>query len=311
MSGAAKRGRGDRSHPALAPACVVLLLACGCAHLPRRGPMAQDVIISRQLSQQGMDALHSGSLHQAEDRFTRAIEHCPTNRTARYQLANCLWQRGARQEAIEQLARAIEMDGFEDVEMMVELGYMRANTGDLEEALSMAERSIRVVPEHALAWRLRGDVLRQQEEWTEALASYHRSLTYDARNVEVLLSVAEVYHRMGRPARVLSTLHCIEDHLPSVQQPERMLVLRSLACQQLERYEEAVQVLSETRRHRDLSTEAQLQLAHAQFAAGYAAEAQATLQRLLPEADAGQQAAARQLLATMGQQRRDEEMTLR
>lgn len=311
MSGAAERGGGGRSPWAVARACVLLLVVCGCSHLPRRGPAAQDVIISRQLSQQGMDALHSGSLQQAEDRFARAIEHCPTNRTARYQLANCLWQRGARQEAIEQLARAIEMDGFEDVEMMVELGYMWANTGDLDEALSMAERSIHVAPEHALAWRLRGDVLTQQRKWTEALASYHRSLTYDARNVDVLLSVAEVYHRMDRPARVLSTLHCIDDYLPMHEQPERMIVLRSLACQQLERYDDAVQVLAEAQSNRKLSTEAQLQLAHAQFAAGHVAEAQTTLQRLLPDADGEQQVAARQLLAAMAAHRRDDEMTRR
>jgi tetratricopeptide (TPR) repeat protein len=289
-------------------ACLVLIWVSGCTHLPRRGPVAQDVIISRQLSQQGMDALHNGSYLQAEDRFTRAIEHCPTNRTARYQLANCLWQRGACQEAIDQLARAIEMDGFEDVEMMVELGYMWANMGRLDEAMAMAERSIRVAPDHALAWRLRGDVLREQQNWTAALASYHRSLTYDERNVEVLLSVAEVYHQLDRPARVLATLHCLDDQLQQDRQPERMLVLRSLACQQLERYDEAVQVLAVAARRRQLSTDAQLQLASAQVAAGHLVAAQQSIQRLLPEADANQQSTLRQLMASIAQQRvRDED----
>ncbi len=117
---------------------TVVTVGGGCSHLPRRGPVAQDVIIARQLSQQGLDALHKGSLGKAEERFTQAIERCPTNTTARYQLANCLWKRGARQEAIEQLVKAIEMCGSEDVEMMVELGYMWANVGHLDQALEVS-----------------------------------------------------------------------------------------------------------------------------------------------------------------------------
>jgi tetratricopeptide (TPR) repeat protein len=305
------RIRCGRTTRAMMLSWTVLLAVGGCTHWPRRGPVAQDVIISRQLSQQGMDALHSGSLLQAEDRFIRAIEHCPTNRTARYQLANCLWKREARQEAIDQLARAIELDGFEDVEMMVELGYMWANVGNLDEALAMAERSIRAAPDHALAWRLRGDVLRERQDWAAALASYHRSLTYDATNAEVQLSVAEVYHHMDRPARVLATLHHLDGQLPPDGQPERMLVLRSLACQQLERYDEAVQVLTRAQPGRRLTTGALLQLAHAQAAAGRFAEAQQTIQRALPEADASEQATLRQLMANMAQLRVPDDDTTR
>ena len=159
----------------------------------------------------------------------KAIEHCPTNTTARYQLANCLWKRGARHEAIEQLAKAIDMSGREDVEMMVELGYMWANVGQLDQAMEFAEQSIRIAPDYPLAWQLRGDVLRRQLDWTAALASYHRCLTYDPHNTEVQLSVAEVYYELDRPARVLATLHRLEDDLPLEHQPERMLVLKSLS----------------------------------------------------------------------------------
>jgi tetratricopeptide (TPR) repeat protein len=266
--------------------------------------MAQDVIISRQLSQQGMEAMHQGQISEAEGRFMQAIEHCPTNSTARYQLANCLWQRGARQDAIEQLTRAIDLSGSEDVEMMVELGYMWANVGQLGQAMALAEQAIRVAPQDPTAWQLSGDVLRERQDWQAALACYHRSLTYDQNNLEAQLSVAEVYHQMERPARVLATLHRLEDQLPASRQPERAVVLKSLALEQLERYEEAVQVLAQAQRERRrLSPAAMVQLAHAQVSAGRLGEAQQTISKALPEADSSERASLQRLLANVAQRR--------
>jgi tetratricopeptide (TPR) repeat protein len=286
----------------------IVLAAClavnGCAHLSRRGTASQDVIIARQLSQQGMESMHQGELAEAEARFARAIEYCPSNATARYQLANCLWRRGAQREAIEQLTQAVESSGGEDVEMLVELGYMWANLGRLDQGAQLADRAIRLAPNNATAWQLAGDIQREREDWQAALASYQRSLTLDAGSPEVQLSVAEVYHQLDRPARVLGTLHRLEDQLPSSQQPERAIVLKSLALERLERYDEAVQSLVQARSQRgQLSSDAQMQLARAQVAAGRFGDAQLTISRALPQADAGQRDALQALLASMAEQR--------
>jgi tetratricopeptide (TPR) repeat protein len=266
--------------------------------------VAQDVIIARQLSQQGLESMHQGDLAEAEVRFAKAIEYCPSNATARYHLANCLWRRGARQEAIEQLTRAVESSGGEDVEMLVELGYMWANVGRLAQGKQFADRAIRLAPDNATVWQLAGDVQREMQDWEAALASYQRALTLDGESVEVQLSVAEVYHQLGRPARVLGTLHRLEDQLPTSQQPERAIVLKSLALEHLERYEEAVQVLAQAGAERDqLSQDAQLQLAHAQVSAGRFGDAQLTISRALSSADNSQRKSLQELLASMADQR--------
>jgi tetratricopeptide (TPR) repeat protein len=264
--------------------------------------VAQDVIIARQLSQQGLEAMHQGAVGQAESRFVQAIEHCPTNTTARYQLANCLWQRGARHEAIEQLTKAIEIGGGDEVEMLVELGYMWANVGQLDQAMRLAEQSIRLAPEDPLAWRLRGDVFREQQDWSAALASFQRSLTYDPDNPEVQLAVAEVYHSLERPARVLATLHRLDDQLPADRQPERTLVLKSMALESLERYDEAVEMLARAKRAGRLSQVGMIRLAHAQAAAGRWGDAQVTIKRVMPQADVGQRQDLQQLLVQIARQ---------
>jgi tetratricopeptide (TPR) repeat protein len=268
--------------------CIVMVTT-GCVHFGRRGPVAQDVIIARQLSQQGLDALHDGDFQLAEERFALAIEQCPANTDARYQLANCLWKRGATHEAIAQLEEALKMAGYDDVEMVVELGYMEANVDRLERANDLAEEAIRMAPNHAGAWRLHGDVRREVGHGEAALASYHRSLSYDPQNLEVQLASAELYAALGRPHRVLATLHRIEDKLSTEHRPESMLVLKSRALADLDRHDEAIQLLASSSEQRELSSDTLTFLAQLQAAAGQPVAAERTVQRALRRADAKQQ----------------------
>ena len=161
-----------------------------------RGPVSRGVIYARQLSQQGLVALHDGRIADAEKRFSEAIDHCPANTTARYQLANCLWKRGAHHEAITRLTEAIEMSNSPDADMTIELAYMQANVGRLNEAMRLAERAIRLMPDDPAAWQLHGDVLNASGEWRPALASLHRALALDPDNVHVQLATAEIYAQL-------------------------------------------------------------------------------------------------------------------
>ncbi len=262
----------------------------------RHGRVGHEVMLARQFSQQGLDALHHGRYAEAEMKFRRALEQCPANTDAQYQLANCLWKRGARQEAMQHLETALESSGHEDLEMIVELGYMQANVGRLDLATELAERAIRLAPDHGLAWQLRGDVHREQQQWDSALACYHRALSHQPDNVEVQLSCAEVYDQLDRPARVLATTHRVEDYLPVKHQPERLLVLKSAALQRLDRLDEAIEVLRRAAEERALSNDGLIQLATAQLAAGRSRDAELTIERAIPAATAGEQVALRRLM---------------
>ena len=51
-------------------AVVVTSISNGCASLRNRNPIDEEVIIARQLSQQGVDARQDGDWTLAEDRFS-------------------------------------------------------------------------------------------------------------------------------------------------------------------------------------------------------------------------------------------------
>ena len=59
-----QRGRryGVSRRPTILLAVALAGPLIGCAGLSRRGPVSEDVIVARQLSQQGLDAMHRGRL---------------------------------------------------------------------------------------------------------------------------------------------------------------------------------------------------------------------------------------------------------
>ena len=264
--------------------------------LRRHGPVSQDVMIARQLSQQGMDAIHRGRYEDAEQKFASALEHCPSQVHSRYQLANCLWKRGAQHEAIEQLEAAVKLMGSEDVEMLVELGYMHANVGRLDLALQRAESAVAMAPECPEAWQLYGDVQREVGQWQSALASYQRALSYDRDNIEALLACAHVYEKLQRPARTLSTVNHLEAMIPTQHRPEEMLTMKSEALVKLQRYDEVLSYWANVSQDRDLSTDALAQMASAQAAAGDEVAAQETIRLALRAAPPAEQAHLRRLM---------------
>jgi Tfp pilus assembly protein PilF len=264
--------------------------------------VAQDTLLARQLSQQGLDALHQGHFEQAEQKFQQAIRHCPTNTTARYQLANCLWKRGAELDAIDQLTEALEQMGRTDVEMLVELGYMQANIRNLAQARQLSDEALRLAPDYAGAWQLQGDVLREQRLQSEALAAYHRCLSIAPDNVAARLAAAEIYQQQGQPARALAGLNRLEEQVPAQHQPDRMIVLKSQALRQLKRNEEAVDLLARVAARDDASPQILAELAQAQVDAGRWAEADRTIQRAIPLAGPSDRTMWRGLQARLASQ---------
>ena len=189
---------------------------------------------ARQLSELGLDAWQQGQGREAERMFAQAVACCPNDAAARCHLADCLWQRGAADQAIEQLSRAVELMEYGDVGLLVQLGQMHLEAGSLTAASELAERATRLDPLHAAAWRLHGSVLERQGQPNDALDSYYRSLSYDAYQSETLLAVAEVYQQLGRPSRTLATLNQLDRQCGGAELPQRVWILRALAQQELQ-----------------------------------------------------------------------------
>ena len=267
----------------IAPLTLVLAVS-GCAGIRPSALCRNDVIHARQMSQQGLDAVHRGHFDQAEFCFLDAIDHSPTNSTARYQLANCLWKRGARHEAIAQLTEALQLSSGDDIEMLVELGYMHANVGNLNQAVKIAEHALSRDPHNPAVWKLHGDGLNELGRDREALVSFQRALAYDPDDARVLVATAEIYSQLGRSNRALSSANHAEEIIPDEHIPESLYVLKSLALQELERHDEAVEVLVSLRRRRPLQPAGAIRLAEAQAAIGKLADADRTIADALANA---------------------------
>jgi tetratricopeptide (TPR) repeat protein len=276
---------------------LTLLLVAGCAGLRRMGPVREDVMRARQLSQQGIDAWQHGQPQRAESIFQQAVDWCPDDVDARCRLAECLWERGARQPAIEHLTRAVEISDWKDASMLIQLGRMQLASGNLSEAAGLAELALRSAPQNGGAWRLQASVLERQGRLPEALDSYYRSLSYDAHNSETLLAVAEIHHQLGRPNRTLATLQRLDGASVEGPQGRRVWELRGLAQQQVGRSDEALESLTKAVEIGPPSADLLGQLAQVHWQLGQEELARRALRDALLLASPEQRASLRSLMA--------------
>jgi tetratricopeptide (TPR) repeat protein len=250
---------------------------------------------SRQLSQQGIAALDCGQQSAAERLLAKAVEACPTNAEARRDYAECLWQRGARPEALAQLEEACRLTPA-DAALRVRQAEMHLTMGQLSLARAAAEKSINLGPRLPAAWAVRGRVMRAAGDLQEALADYHRALGYAPCDQRVLLDVAELYRQMNQPQRALETLQDLADtYNTPAEEPPQVLYLLGLAQVALKRYDDAVESFAAAGRDKP-TPEILYQLAQAQWLAGHPTEAAATAEKVLamdPRHQAGRELIAR------------------
>ncbi len=266
--------------------CVLLLIFLtwwsglwGCTSLGHRW-RPDDVVFARQIAQRGMDSVDAGDWQRAEGFFAQAVEVCPMDERVQSRYAEALWHRGARKDALEHMAEAVRLSGGEP-ERVIRLGEMYLATGDLRQAARLVDNVLASGRQLASAYRLRGDIRQRQGRLEEALADYHRALAIEPAYPEVQMAIAAVYHRQGRPQRVLSTLQAMAGTYPSGEEPAEMLYWQGLAYKALGRGEQALAHLVKAEERGLRSADLLCQVAEARYAAGDPVAAQATLQRAL------------------------------
>jgi tetratricopeptide (TPR) repeat protein len=259
-----------RSHVGAIWICLVVT-SCfcsllGCAAI-RQGADSEDVIIARQMSLRGLDSLQQGKPDEAEAWFANAIKTNAVDDEAHMHYAELLWQRDQHDAAIDHLERAVTLSGG-DATLVVRLGEMYLARGDAERAWRQAEGAIQSDRQLACAWALRGDVRRSQGRLSEALADYHRSLSYVDHCPHVQLALASIYREQNRPRRALSTLDSLAEQYPPDGRPQDLLIEQGLALKALGRHENAVSLLAQAVQRGNPSTELLFHLAEAQLLAG-------------------------------------------
>ncbi|MGO8688295.1 MAG: tetratricopeptide repeat protein [Thermoguttaceae bacterium] len=260
---------------------LVIVSLGGCRIPGLGGPVSDSLAASRQLSQQGVAAQERGRQRDAERLLAKAVATCPTNAEAHRDYAECLWQRGARPEAMAQLQEACRLTP-DDVALRVRQAEMHLVMGELALARASAEQAIALNPRLPAAWAAHGQVLRAAGDPRQALADYQRALGYVPFDQHVLLQVAELYRQMNQPQRALETLQNLADtYNTPAEEPQQVLYLMGLAYVALRRYDDGVQSFAAAAAHERPTPEILYQLAQAQWLAGHAAEAAATAQRAL------------------------------
>lgn len=257
----------------------LLVVAAGCQLTGRDGTVSRNVMKSRELSQVGISALDRGDTPEAERLLAEAVDTCGSDPEARRYYAEALWQRGARDAALEQLGTAVRLS-TDDAPLFVRLAEMQLELGRLEPARENADRAVDLDPHSTSAWAVRARIKEQMGQPRDALSDYYRALAYEPNQTDTLLRVAELHRRLNEPQRALATLQSLRELYPPGEEPPRVMLLMGLAAGALGRFDEAVRDFEIARQRGDASPDALYLLADAQLRAGRPSQAQQLLDSL-------------------------------
>lgn len=259
---------------------AVCLSGAGCHLRGLDGPVPRSLVMSRQLSQQGVSAMERGNWARADELLAQAVKVFPQDAEARYHYAEALWQRDDRAAALEQIGKALQL-APDDPKILLRGAHMRIAMDQVPEATALLDKAIDADSKNPAVWALRGRLRAKSGELGESLADYQRALGYRPDDRLTLLELAEVYRRLNRPQRALATLQTLSDTYPPGEESPQVLYLTGLAYSALERYPEAVDWLNLARSRGPTSTHLLYWLADAQLKAGQQSDARQTAAQLM------------------------------
>lgn len=119
--------------------------------------------------------------------FRSALEIEPRNIRALNHAAISFWRLNAFDKAMEYFNRALRINP-EFHSARLNRASLLESLGRREEALEELEIIVRAVPEDSLAWNFRGDLLKWDRKFVEAIDSYNCALEVDKLNFDVWMS---------------------------------------------------------------------------------------------------------------------------
>lgn len=231
------------SHCLLLSLTVLLAAGSGCRTLRGKKESDETIALTRQLALQGKAAQQKGQWDKAEAHFAEAVKLAPNDERAHCGYAESLWRRGAQEQAVTHMVEAVKLSG-NDPERLVQLGQMYLTLNNLPAAMRQADKAIAANKHLASGWALRADVQRVNGQREEALAAYHRALSFQPHYPEVQVAVADLYNQSQRPQRALATLQSLADQFPPGSVPPDVLFRQGLVLKQLGRPQDAAECLA-------------------------------------------------------------------
>ncbi|MCH2130962.1 MAG: tetratricopeptide repeat protein [Pirellulaceae bacterium] len=217
--------------------CLVIIV--GCRSFSGKGPATSEIVSCRDQWQQGLESLQQEQWEQAEALFAGAVKTCPEDERARQYYADILWQRGAWNEATQQMQSAVVLSEG-DPSLLVRLGEMYLAQGYVIEATACGSEAMSSDANLASAWRLRGDIHWKRGCQQEAVDDYHRAISLQPETPEIRLRLARIRLAQNDPLQALATLHSLIDATPSVEISHEAYYIEGLIYKQMGRFEDAV-----------------------------------------------------------------------
>ena len=275
--------RPVRRHVAVVALLLPSMFGGGCCFWRQQNPVDEQVLLSRQFTQQGVNALERQNLDDAERLCSEAVRAAPDDAEARSSYADVLWARNRRQDALHQMQTALDREPS-DSNLLLRTASMQLDMALTDDALRNTQRAIDQNPKSAQAWVLRGRIHRHVGSVPQALADFQRALSYEPRNQEALEQAASICTERGNPHRALVYLQALADTYPTGEEPQSLYIAEGVADAAMQRHAEAATALAGACRGPAPGADALLLLAEAQTAAGRPGEAFATAQRAMAAA---------------------------
>ncbi len=279
---AIRRSVGQRVAVLVWPTALMLFstVAPGCRLAGMEGPVSRSLVLSRQLSQQGINALERGHGEQANELLSQAVKACPSNADAHRCYAEARWNLGFRDEALAEMETARRL-ASDNAAILARIAEMRLALGQPETAGAYAQRAISLDPKLAAAWTARARVMRGTGNASQALADYHRALSLAPDDRTIPCEIAALYLEQGQPHRALLAVQRLADKYSRGDEPQEVLYYQGLSYLAMQRFDEAVESLAAATVRERPTAEILCRLAEALRAAGRTAEALAAAEQAL------------------------------
>ena len=116
-------------------------------------------------------------------------------------------------------------------------------TQAFDQAAERANQAIRLNPNLAAAWALRGQAYWRMNQLERALADFQRALELAPNDRALLADVAGLYRQIGQPTRSLTTIQRLIDTYPANQSPQSLRLIEGITLKELGRPREAAESL--------------------------------------------------------------------
>ncbi|MDR1142232.1 MAG: hypothetical protein LBL62_11100, partial [Planctomycetaceae bacterium] len=220
---------------------LLSILLVGCKLPQTFNPLTASRLRSVELEHLGNTALERGDNQAAEKHLSDALRLNRRDVELRCSYAESLWQQGKQNEAIAQLQYAQKHGGQNSVTLNISLAEKLLVLDDIDGAYNHADEAVRLAPQDARGWALRGKATLTQvqkqlntrsntspknelanseyqnqqhsnpitnnirEQITQSRNDYYRAISIEPQNRNILADLAKVQLLAGQPEHSLVT----------------------------------------------------------------------------------------------------------